>query len=396
MKKRSKDQTRIVHAGRHPMKYGGVVNPPVMHASTILSRDIAAFRGKHRAWEAGEPLFVYGRYGTTSQESLAEAMCALEGGFKSVMFPSGLAACASALMACVKGGDHVLMSDSIYGPNRLSASRLLARFGVGTQFYDPRIGSGIGKLFRPNTAAIVVEAPGSLTFEMQDIPAIASAAKKHGALTIMDNTWATPYYFKPIAHGVDLSVQAATKYIVGHSDAMVGTVTVASKKVYDRLLETHWDLGMHLAPDDAYLGQRGLRTLAVRLEQHWKAGLALAEWIGKQPEVERVLHPALPGDPGHALWKRDFTGASGLFSVVLKPVPEKAFASLLDDLDLFGIGGSWGGYESLVMPFDPRDQRTVTKWTYPGPCFRVHAGLESIEDLIADLEVGFERMRRLL
>ena len=396
MKKRSKDQTIIIHAGRHPEKYAGAVNPPVMHASTILSETIADFRGKHLAWQEGAPLYLYGRYGTASQDAVAEAICALEGGFKAMTFPSGLAACACALIACVKGGDHVLMSDSTYGPNRLVGSRLLARFGVETQFYDPLIGAGIDKLFRPNTAAIVLEAPGSLTFEMQDIPALASVAKKRGVLSIMDNTWATPYYFKPIAHGVDLSVQAATKYIVGHSDAMLGAVTVASKEIYARLLETHWDLGMHLAPDDAYLGQRGLRTLAVRLKQHWESGLALAQWIAEQPEVERVLHPGLPGDPGHAIWKRDFTGASGLFSVVLKPVPEKAFATLLDELELFGIGGSWGGYESLVMPFDPRDQRSVTKWPYPGPCFRVHAGLEAIEDLVADLDAGFGRLRKAL
>jgi cystathionine beta-lyase len=396
MNKRSKDQTRIVHSGRHPMKYGGVVNPPVMHASTILSKDIAAFRGKHHAWEEGEAIFVYGRYGTASQDALAEAMCDLEGGFQTMLFPSGLAACSSALIACVKAGDHVLMPDTIYGPFRLAASRLLARFGVETQFYDPLIGAGIERLFRNDTSAVVVEAPGSLTFEMQDIPAICAVAGKHGALSVMDNTWATPYYFKPIAHGVDLSVQAATKYIVGHSDAMLGAVTAGSKAVYDRLLETHRDLGMHAAPDDAYLGQRGLRTLAMRLKQHWESGVALAEWIARQPEVERVLHPALPADPGYPVWKRDFTGASGLFGVVLKPMPETAFAALLDHLELYGIGGSWGGYESLVMPFDPREVRSVTKWEYPGPCFRVHAGLEAIEDLIADMDAGFARLRRSL
>jgi len=396
VKKRSKDQTTLIHAGRDPKKYGGVVNPPVMHASTILSESVAAFRGKHRAWKEGAPLYLYGRYGTACQDSLSEALCALEGGFRTMTFPSGLAACAAALIACVKVGDHVLMVDTIYGPNRQLATRLLARFGVETQFYDPLVGAGIEQLFRRNTSAVVLESPGSLTFEMQDVPAIAAVAKRRSALTVMDNTWATPYYFKPIAHGVDLSVQAATKYVVGHSDAMVGAVTAASEAVYGRLLDTHWDLGMHLAPDDAYLAQRGLRTLAVRLKQHWEAGLELAQWIAKQPEVARVLHPALPGDPGHAIWKRDFSGASGLFGVVLKPVSEKAFAALLDHLKLFGIGGSWGGYESLVMPFDPRDQRSATQWPDPGPCFRVHAGLEAVEDLIADLEDGFGRLRKAL
>src|SRR3954468_24167829 len=220
MKKRSRDQTTLIHAGRDPKKYGGVVNPPVMHASTILSASVAEFRGKHRAWKQGADLWLYGRYGTASQDALSEAICALEGGFATMTFPSGLAACASALIACVKAGDHVLMADTIYGPQRTLATRMLKRFGVETQFYDPL--AGVDALFRPNTAAIVLESPGSLTFEMQDVPAVAAAAKKRGVLSIMDNTWATPYYFKPIAHGVDLSVQAATKYIVGHSDAMLG------------------------------------------------------------------------------------------------------------------------------------------------------------------------------
>ena len=395
MKRRYKDRTTIVHAGRHPERYGGVVNPPVMHASTILFKTVAEFWDKERAHAAGERAFLYGRYGTSSQDSLAEAICALEDGYKTVLCPSGLAACATALMSCVKAGDHILICDSAYGPTRRVGMRLLKRFGVETEFYDPLIGAGVDKLFRANTSAIVVEAPGSLTFEMQDIPAIAAAARKRGVLSIMDNTWATPLYFKPLAHGVDLSVQAATKYIVGHADAMLGSVT-ATREAYAKLSETHADLGMHLAPDDAYLGHRGLRTLAVRLKQHWESGLALAEWVARQPEVERVLHPALPGDPGHAIWKRDFSGASGLFSVVLKPVSEKAFAALIDGLELYGIGQSWGGYESLVMPFDPRGVRSVTRWPYAGPGFRIHAGLEAIEDLIADLEAGFSRLRASL
>jgi len=254
------------------------------------------------------------------------------------------------------------------------------------------IGAGIESLLRPNTSVVVVEAPGSLTFEMQDIPAIATAAHARAAVVVMDNTWATPLYFKPFEHGVDVSVHAATKYIVGHSDAMVGTVTV-TKEAWPRLRETHVDLGQTAGPDDVYLAQRGLRTMATRLKQHWASGLALAEWIARQPEVERVLHPALPSDPGHAIWRRDFLGASGLFSVVLKPVRHAAFAALIDGLELYGIGASWGGYESLVMPFDPREVRSVTKWPYAGPSFRVHAGLEALDDLIVDMDAGFRRLR---
>jgi cystathionine beta-lyase len=294
-------------------------------------------------------------------------------------------------MAYVKAGDHVLISDSAYGPMRRVGWRLLARFGVEVQFYDPLTGAGIAALLRPNTTAVVVEAPGSLTFEMQDIPAIAEAAHRQGATVIMDNTWATPLYFKAIAHGVDVSIQSATKYIVGHSDAMLGVVTT-TREAWPRLRQTHADLGQTAGPDDVYLAQRGLRTLAVRLKQHGQSALALAEWLRKRPEVECVLCPALPGDPGHALWRRDFLGTSGLFSVVMKPVDAAAFTAFVDGLELFGIGASWGGYESLIMPFNPAPIRKVTRWPHAGPAFRLHVGLEHIDDLIADLAAGFERL----
>ncbi|OGA00364.1 MAG: cystathionine beta-lyase [Betaproteobacteria bacterium RIFCSPLOWO2_02_FULL_62_17] len=393
MGRKSKDQTRVVHAGRHPEEFHGVVNPPVYHASTVLSPTLADFEQKDRDYAADKPGVYYGRQGTPTLAALEEAIAELEGGYRAMVFPSGLAACACALISCVKAGDHVLISDSAYGPMRRVGWRLLKRFGVEVQFYDPLAGEGIAALMRPNTTAVVVEAPGSLTFEMQDIPAIAAAAHRQGAKIIMDNTWATPLYFKPFAHGVDVSIQAATKYIVGHADAMVGTVT-CTKEAWPKLKETHVDLGQTAGPDDVYLAQRGLRTMAVRLAQHWQSGLALAEWFSKRPEVERVLHPAMPDDPGYAIWKRDFLGASGLFSVVLKPVERRAFAAFVDGLELYGIGASWGGYESLIMPFNPSPIRKVSRWPYAGPAFRIHAGLEHIDDLIADLEAGFARLNK--
>jgi len=387
-----KDDTKVVHAGRHPEQFQGAVNPPVYHVSTVLSPNLADWEQKKKDYAAERPGMYYGRHGTPTIAAFEEAMAELEGGYRTMVYPSGLAACACAILSYVKAGDHILVADSAYGPTRRVAARFLKRFGIEAQFYDPLLGEGIAALLRPNTSVVVVEAPGSLTFEMQDIPAIAAAAHARGAVVVMDNTWATPLYFKAFEHGVDVSVQAATKYVVGHSDAMLGTVTV-TREAWPKLKETHVDLGQTAGPDDLYLAQRGLRTLATRLARHWQSGLALAEWIARQPEVERVLYPALPSDPGYAIWKRDFVGACGLFGVVLKPVRREAYAALIDGLALYGIGASWGGYESLVMPFDPREVRSVTQWPYPGPCFRIHAGLESIEDLIADMDAGFRRLR---
>jgi cystathionine beta-lyase len=271
----------------------------------------------------------------------------------------------------------------------------LRRFGVSTTFFDPLAGRAIESLLQPETRVIYLESPGSLTFEVQDVPAIAEVAHRRSVAVIMDNTWGTPLFFKPFTHGVDVSVQAATKYIVGHSDAMLGVVT-CSKEVWPRLKTSTFELGQTAAPDDVYLAQRGLRTLAVRLKQHWEAGVALAAWTARQPEVERVLHPGLPGDPGHAIWKRDFTGACGLFGVVLKEgISDRALCAMIDGLELYGIGASWGGFESLVVPVDPREARSVTEWRHQGPCFRIHAGLENVEDLIADLEAGFRRLRAI-
>jgi cystathionine beta-lyase len=309
------------------------------------------------------------------------------------LLSSGLAAISAAILSVVRAGEHVLVTDSAYGPTRAFCDQILTRLGVTTTYYDPLIGGGIGQLMRPNTRAVFTESPGSLSFEMQDIPAIAEAAHAKGALVLMDNTWATPLYFRALDFGVDLSIHAGTKYFGGHSDVMLGTVaangtTIADLRNFVRLN------GLHLAPDDAYLSQRGLRTLGVRLDRHYESGLAVARWLEQRPEVLRLLHPAMPSHPGHALWKRDFGGASGLFSMVLKPVPQPAVFAFLDALELFGIGASWGGYESLAIPFDCTSLRTATRWAPGGPTVRFHIGLEAVEDLIADLEQGFVALAR--
>jgi cystathionine beta-lyase len=391
-----RDETKLIHAGREPEKFEGAVNTPVFHASTIVSGSVQEYHQKRKAWYNEVPGTYYGRFGTPTIDGLQDAIAGLEGGHRCVLYPSGLAACAGAMLAFLATGDHLLMTDSVYGPSRNFARGTLRRYGVNTSFFDPVVGSGIEKLLQPNTRVIYLESPGSLTFEVQDVPAIAEVAHRHGITVIIDNTWGTPLYFKPFAHGVDVSVQAATKYIVGHSDAMLGAVT-CTKDAWPALRRSTYELGQTAGPDDVYLGQRGLRTMAVRLKQHWHTGLALAEWLERQPEVERVLHPALPSHPGHALWKRDFVGACGLFGVVLKGgIPEHALAALIDGLDLYAIGASWGGFESLIVPFDASEVRSATKWPYPGPCFRVHAGLEHVDDLIADLDAGFGRLRKVL
>jgi cysteine-S-conjugate beta-lyase len=389
------DETKAVHAGRHPQQFQGAVNPPVFHASTILSPTLEEWNRRKADRANDVPGTYYGRLGTPTTHALEEALTALEGGYRTMLVPSGLAACTTALVAFVEQGAHVLIPDSVYGPTRNFAVRFLKRFGVETTFYDPLFGAEIASLVRDTTRVIFLESPGSLTFEIQDVPAICAVARARGIVTMMDNTWSTPLYCKPLALGVDVSIQAATKYVVGHSDAMLGAIT-ANEAAWPRLRSARQELGHGVGPDDVYLAQRGLRTMAVRLERHWQTGVRLAEWLARQPEVERVLHPALPGDPGHALWKRDFTGASGLFGIVLKPVDGKAFAALVDGLDLFGLGASWGGYESLVMPTHPEEVRSATRWAPPGPCFRIHAGLEHPDDLVADLEAGFARLRAAL
>ena len=387
-----RDETKIVHAGRDPQRFEGVVNPPVMHASTVLSRNLVEWEEKRRRYAQGLPGTFYGLMGTAGTRALEDALAELEGGHRAIVFPSGLAACVVPILAFVAAGDHVLLTDSVYGPTRRFANGMLTRLGVEVTYYDPLVGRGIETLMRPNTRVVFVESPGSLTFEVQDVPAIAEVAHRHNAVVIMDNTWGTPLHFRAFEHGVDVSVQAATKYVGGHSDLILGTAA-ATEKAWPALMHSTYALGQCAAPDDVYLAQRGLRTMHVRLKRHWETGLALAEWLRKQPEVERILHPALPDDPGHALWKRDFRGACGLFGVVLKPVGRPALEAFFDGFRLFGIGASWGGYESLVIPVDLTGLRTATQWPHQGPCLRLHAGLEAPEDLIADLDAAFTRLR---
>lgn len=304
------------------------------------------------------------------------------------LVPSGLSAITTSLLAIAGSGDHILVADSVYQPTRHFCNTVLSRMGVTTTYYDPLLGSDIANIIRPETRAIMVESPGSLTFEVQDIPAIVRVAHARGIAVVMDNTWATPLYFRAHDHGVDISIQAGTKYISGHSDVMVGTIS-ANDEYWPQLKETHGNLGLCLSPDDAYLALRGLRTMAVRLAHQNEAGLAVARWLQGRSEVARVMHPALEGDPGHAIWKRDFTGASGLFSVELQPMAMEPVKAFLDSLQLFGMGYSWGGFESLVIPFNATPIRTATRWQPKGPTLRFHIGLESVDDLIRDLEQGF-------
>jgi cystathionine beta-lyase len=387
MSKRTRKQqpaTRLSHVGREPARQHGFVNTPIYRGSTVLFPTMAAL-------DANDQPYTYGRTGTPTVKALEEAIAELEGGHRTWLTPSGLSAIATALLSFVSAGDEVLVVDSIYRPARRFCDNVLSRLGVKVTYYDPLIGAGIAKLITGKTKVVFAESPGSQTFEVQDIPAIAKAAHAAGAVLILDNTWATPLYFKSFDHGVDVSIQAATKYIVGHADAMLGAIT-ASEQVAPAVQRTHEDLGLCPGPEDVYLGLRGLRSLGVRLERHQKSALELARWLADRPEVARVIHPGLPGDPGHAIWKRDFTGASGLFSFVLKPVARDRVAAMLDGLSLFGMGYSWGGFESLILPFDPSAYRTATKWTAEGPAIRLHIGLEDVEDLKADFEAGFARL----
>ena len=381
--KNLKPETRAVHAGRMGVEHFGAVNTPVYRASTILYPDLATL-------ESGKVPYIYGRRGTPSSESLEEAINALEGGARTVICSSGLNAIALATLSVCGAGDHLLMVDSCYAPTRTFCDKTLSRFGVETTYYDPLIGSDIEALFRSNTKAVFCESPGSLSFEVQDVPAIAALAHARGTSVLLDNTWATPLYFNSFAHGVDLSIQAATKYVGGHADLMIGYVCTNESHAA-RVLQTHHDLGLYASGDDCFLALRGLRTMPVRLKRHGETALRLVNWLQVRPEVSRVLYPALEADPGHALWKRDFTGATGLFGVVLKPVSHKALAAFFDNLKLFGMGFSWGGYESLIVP--SKLHRTARPFNAEGPLIRIHAGLEDPEDLIADLENGFAKMR---
>ncbi len=391
-----KDATQIVSVGRRPHEHRGAVNPPVYRASTILSETLADFRANG---SARDPRAVtYGRHGVPTTHALEDALAELENGARARICSSGLAAITAPLLAFLSAGDHLLMTDSCYGPTRRFCNGMLRRLGVETTFYDPLIGSGIRDLIRQNTRVIFLESPGSWTFEVQDVKAIAAVANDAGIWTMLDNTWATPLFFKPLDHGVDLSIQAATKYVSGHADVMMGAV-VASKAAEPKLTRGFLEIGASASPDDAYLALRGLRTLGVRMDRHFSSGLRLAEWLFAQPEVLEVIHPALPWDPGHRLWKRDFAGASGLFAFILRPelADQRALSAFLDPLELFGMGASWGGFESLLVPGSPGGGRSATPWPREGrpdgQVMRISVGLEDPDDLVADLRAGFERIR---
>ena len=384
-----KPATRVVAAGRRKEWTQGVVNPPVWRASTHLYDSVADLRAAGGR-DTHHRLF-YGRRGAPTQWSLAEALTELEPGAEATfLYPSGVAAIATALLSVLSPGDELLCVDSAYDPTRGIANGLLKRFGITTRFYDPLVAGGIADLFAENTRAVLMESPGSLTFEVQDVPAITAAARARGIITLLDNTWATPLLFPAMQHGVDLSILACTKYVVGHSDVMLGSVSAAPGH-FRRLRETSFQLGQVTSPDDAWLGSRGLRTMAIRLKQHEESALRIARWLETRPEVARVLHPALPSCPGHDIFVRDFAGSSGLFSFVLAGGDEAARAALIDGLRHFGIGYSWGGFESLSIPVDPARYRTATSPEFDGPLVRLQIGLEDADDLIADLAAGLDR-----
>jgi cystathionine beta-lyase len=381
--------TLLTHAGSHPEDNLGAVNPPVYRVSTVVFDSVAAMQaGEKRPFDS----MRYGRHGTPTSFAFEEAVCALEGGYRSIATCSGQAAIASTLSALLQAGDHLLIADSVYHPTRRYCLDHLTRCGVSVTFYDPLIGAGISALIEDNTRLVYTESPGSLSFEIQDIPAIATAAHQRGALVVIDNTWATPLFFNAFKHGVDITVQAATKFLVGHSDAMLGVITCRSEASWQRIKSAIAISGVAPGSEEVYLGLRGMRTLALRLRQHQQSGLRVARWLASQPEVARVLHPALPDDPGHALWRRDFTGACGLFGVELRPCPASAVAAMVDGLAYFGLGFSWGGFESLILPTAGAIHRSVRPWKTAGPTLRLHIGLEDPEDLIADLAAGLARL----
>lgn len=380
-----RSRTRLVYAGRDPQQQHGFINTPVYRGSTVLYDSVAELKTRNRR-------YVYGTKGTPTTNALETAWSELAGAAGTVLTPSGLAAVTIALMAVLKSGDHLLVSDSVYLPTRTFCDTVLTRFGVTTTYYDPLVGEGIAALLRPETRAIVAEAPGSQTFEMQDIPALAAVAQARDICLIMDNTWATPLFFPPHARGVDIAIEAGTKYLGGHSDLLLG-LTSANARYWPQLRATFDTLAICAGPEDVFLALRGLRTMELRLREAERQALGMAQWLAARPEVLRVLHPALPDDPGHAIWARDFTGSSGLFSVILQPAPAEAVAAMLDGLELFGLGYSWGGFESLVIPFDPTLYRTATRWRAEGPALRFQIGLEDLADLQADLDRGFARLR---
>jgi cysteine-S-conjugate beta-lyase len=392
-KLKMKKDTKVVRGGLNKKRNAGVVNTPVVRASTVIFENVAAMREATDRAKAFDKSLYYGRRGTPTHWTLQEAITDLAGGADTVLAPSGLGACTLAILGCVKAGDHVLVTDSVYDPTRYFCAGLLKNFGIEVDYYDPTIGAGIASLLKPNTTLVFCESPGSLTFEVQDIPAIAATAHARGAKVAVDNTWASPLFCKPLALGADLSIEAGTKYIVGHSDVLIGAIT-GTKEAIVGVQKAAGLLGIAVSPDDAYLATRGLRTLGVRLRQHQASALTVARWLQGRPEVKRVLYPALPEDPGHALWKRDFSGASGLLGMVFKNTSQAAVDAMIDGMELFPLGYSWGGFESLIVPASPA--RVTKPWSEPKPGIRLHIGLEDVDDLIEDLDKGLARFRKIL
>ncbi|MCU0984074.1 MAG: cystathionine beta-lyase [Acetobacteraceae bacterium] len=385
-------RTRMSHAGRAGTRTHGFVNPPVVRGSTVLYPSCAD--RKAAASKRFDQALTYGTQGGPNHHALEDVICEIEGGHRCQIVSTGLAAVTVPLLAFLKTGEHMLMPDSVYGPARAFADGMLARLGIETTFYDPAIDeAGLAALMRPNTTVVYTESPGSHTFEVQDIPAIARAAHAKGAKVLMDNTWGI-HTFQPFRHGVDVSIQALTKYVVGHSDVLLGSITVNTEEDWQALRWAALQLGQYASPDDCWLALRGVRTMPVRLKTQADSALAIAAWLSRRPEVLRVLHPALPGAPGHELWKRDFTGACSLFGVVFRPeFSIEASHAFVDSLTLFGIGASWGGYESLALPTTGFVTRTATSGDMGGPTVRLHIGLEDTDDLIADLEAGLAVLR---
>ncbi|MGB1261333.1 MAG: cystathionine beta-lyase [Cognaticolwellia sp.] len=389
-----KKETKIVNAGRKNKWTRGVVNPPVERASTVVFDSVKAM--KQAATKKTEQVLFYGRRGTSTSFAFSDAMTELEGGAGCALFPSGTAAITNAILAFVKTGDHILMVDSVYEPTRDFCNKILAKLGIETSYYDPLIGQGIESLIKSNTTLVFLESPGSITMEVQDVPAIAEVAHRHNCIVMLDNTWSAGINFQPFDYGVDVSVQAATKYIVGHSDVMLGTAT-ATAEHWPQLRESSYTMGQCTSPDDLYLAMRGIRTLSVRLQQHQASALKIAQWLSSRSEVETILHPALASCPGHEVFKRDFTGANGLFSFVLNKGSQGAITAFLDGMEHFKMGFSWGGFESLILAISSVDKmRSATQWPYQYPLIRLHVGLENVDDLIADLERGFERFNQVL
>ena len=386
---RYRSATAVAHLGRDPRRHLGAINTPVFRASTILLPTVADVERASRGAYDG---VTYGLHGMPTVTDFQRAIAELEGGHAALAVPSGLTATTLPLLALLQPGDHLLVTDAVYGPTRRFCDNHLRRLGVAVDYYDPLAGADIVGSLRPATRVVFCESPGSLTFEVQDVPAIVAAAQAHGAKVILDNTWATPLGFRAFDHGVDVSVHAATKYIGGHSDVLLGVI-VANEATFPALHRLWTDIGVTASPDDCFLGLRGLRTLDVRLQRHEASAIAIATWLAARPEVREVLYPALPGDRSHALWARDFRRASGLFGAVLQPVDGAALARMLDGMRLFGMGWSWGGYESLMLPTWPERSRTATSCTFGGPTLRLSIGLEDPADLIADLAEGFARLR---